>query len=226
MTVLTRPGIDRADLLVVESIAPFGPGRASNDLGTRRGVSMPRKSTGKRLRFKVFERDRYTCRYCGAQPPDIVLVLDHVIPVVGEGPTTADNLVAACETCNQGKAARRLGEAPPAPDADLLYLKTQQEIGELRRYRDAVEEREQLLTRVVECLQEVWIESAGEDLGWHPVDWVLRQMITKYDPSIVEWALRDVAPKVSSGYVEQYKWVPYLWAVCRTMEAQAWPEPV
>jgi hypothetical protein len=33
-------------------------------------VPKKRKSTGKRLRFSVFQRDHFTCQYCGAQPPD------------------------------------------------------------------------------------------------------------------------------------------------------------
>src|SRR4051812_15410387 len=65
--------------------------------------STRRRSTGKRLRFEVFKRDYFTCRYCGAQPPDVVLVVDHVIPVALGGPSTLDNLITACEPCNQGK---------------------------------------------------------------------------------------------------------------------------
>lgn len=39
MTVLTRHGFDRSPILVVDSNAPFGPCRVSNDFGTRRGFS-------------------------------------------------------------------------------------------------------------------------------------------------------------------------------------------
>lgn len=39
-----------------------------------------RQSTGKRLRFPVFKREFFTCQYCGAQPPDVVLVCDHIEP--------------------------------------------------------------------------------------------------------------------------------------------------
>jgi len=35
-----------------------------------------------------------------------VLHVDHVVPLVAGGPTTEDNLRAACEECNLGKAAR------------------------------------------------------------------------------------------------------------------------
>ncbi|WP_078628685.1 HNH endonuclease [Streptomyces sp. NRRL F-2664] len=50
-----------------------------------------------RLRFEVLRRDRYTCRYCGGSAPDVVLRVDHVVPVALGGTDTPDNLVAACE---------------------------------------------------------------------------------------------------------------------------------
>lgn len=59
----------------------------------------------KRTRFEVLKRDNHTCRYCGAQAPDVKLHVDHVNPVALGGGDTADNLVAACVDCNLGKAS-------------------------------------------------------------------------------------------------------------------------
>lgn len=61
-------------------------------------------AVGKRLRFEVFKRDRFTCQYCGRTPPSVVLHVDHVIPQSDGGPDTETNLVTACEGCNQGKS--------------------------------------------------------------------------------------------------------------------------
>lgn len=181
---------------------------------------MARNSTGKRLRFEVFERDGYTCRYCGAQPPDVVLVLDHVLPVKEDGPTTADNLVTACEPCNQGKSSRLLGQFPPAPDADLLYLKTQQEISELRRYHASIEAKEAQIARVIQSLQTVWIRTSGAD--WMPSESLLNQMLLKYAPASVEVAVRETASRVGTEYfTERGAWVRYIWAVSRNAEAQS-----
>ncbi len=69
-----------------------------------------RRSLGKRLRFEIFKRDGFTCQYCGAQPPNGVLVVDHIIPVAGGGTGDPLNLITACETCNQGKSDRHLPE--------------------------------------------------------------------------------------------------------------------
>lgn len=32
------------------------------------------------LRFEVFKRDNFTCRYCGQAPPTAILEVDHIIP--------------------------------------------------------------------------------------------------------------------------------------------------
>lgn len=112
--------------------------RAASRYSRRRGkVEHVRKSTGKRLRFEVFKRDLFTCQYCGRKPPDVVLEIDHIDPVANGGDNSELNLVTACENCNGGKAAKLLGDVRPSPDADSLYMETQQNIAEARRYLEA-----------------------------------------------------------------------------------------
>lgn len=61
------------------------------------------------LRFKVFQRDNFRCRYCGVSVEDgAILHADHVIPQSKGGPTTLENLVTACFNCNVGKSDRLL----------------------------------------------------------------------------------------------------------------------
>lgn len=48
----TRPGFDRDGLPMVLSIAPFGPGRVNNDLGTRRGFVVPHKDPEARRAYQ------------------------------------------------------------------------------------------------------------------------------------------------------------------------------
>jgi len=54
------------------------------------------------------ERDRFQCFYCGATPPEAVLCVDHVHPVVEGGNNSKDNLITACSDCNQGKTGTPL----------------------------------------------------------------------------------------------------------------------
>lgn len=62
----------------------------------------------KKKRVSVWNRDAFTCRYCGlvmfAGHP--LLSIDHVIPrkVKMENPHRQENLVTACKPCNYAKA--------------------------------------------------------------------------------------------------------------------------
>lgn len=71
---------------------------------------MARKAISKKLRFEVFKRDSFTCQYCGAKAPDVVLQADHVDPVAEGGETSLLNLTTSCQPCNAGKGARRLSD--------------------------------------------------------------------------------------------------------------------
>lgn len=83
---------------------------------------MKRKSTGKRLRFEVFKRDHFTCQYCGAQPPDIVLVADHIV-AVAEGSFLNTLEVGRC-AAQAGQVIAKVpqpaiaGATQQPPDAD------------------------------------------------------------------------------------------------------------
>lgn len=63
------------------------------------------------VRFKVFERDRFTCRYCGRSAPAVILEVDHVHPVSAGGTNSEANLVTSCFDCNRGKRARPVSES-------------------------------------------------------------------------------------------------------------------
>jgi 5-methylcytosine-specific restriction endonuclease McrA len=91
----------------------------SSSVETSSTVQRPhrREPVRQALRWQLFKRDHFRCRYCGASPGtrDTVLVIDHVIPVKNGGSSTIDNLVTACERCNQSKAAGVLLGPPPPP---------------------------------------------------------------------------------------------------------------
>lgn len=53
------------------------------------------------LREAIFSRDGYTCQYCGAYA--VNLQCDHVIPISRGGSNDPENLVTACQRCNQSK---------------------------------------------------------------------------------------------------------------------------
>ncbi len=63
----------------------------------------------KMTRYEIFNRDLYTCQYCGEQSRH--LTLDHVIPRYRGGQHTWENVVSACAACNRHKAGRTPAEA-------------------------------------------------------------------------------------------------------------------
>jgi 5-methylcytosine-specific restriction endonuclease McrA len=66
---------------------------------------LPRKEV-KLTRQSVFERDDYTCQYCGDRFDRKDLNLDHVLPRDKGGQTTWENIVCSCIPCNSKKANR------------------------------------------------------------------------------------------------------------------------
>ena len=62
--------------------------------------------------FKIFERDRFTCIYCGKSSiiDRVKLVIDHVYPRKGGGKNDLFNLVTSCEKCNGYKGAKILNK--------------------------------------------------------------------------------------------------------------------
>jgi len=51
--------------------------------------------------WSVFRRDGYACRYCGNDK--IPLTVDHLVLWEEGGPSTEENLVAACKRCNNAR---------------------------------------------------------------------------------------------------------------------------
>lgn len=87
----------------------------------------PPRHEKKLTKIEVFNRDQYTCQYCGRQTRE--LTLDHVIPRQRGGQHTWDNVVSACIPCNRRKGGRTPEEArmkllrqPHPPRNDGFYV--------------------------------------------------------------------------------------------------------
>jgi len=63
-----------------------------------------------KTRFEVFKRDNFTCQYCGAKAPDVVLECDHIEAVANGGDNNILNLITACFDCNRGKTKNALSD--------------------------------------------------------------------------------------------------------------------
>ncbi|MBS5849843.1 MAG: HNH endonuclease [Clostridium sp.] len=60
-----------------------------------------------KLREHIKERDHFTCCSCGNSiyaEPNLLLEIDHIIPVSKGGHTTEENLQTLCWKCNRAKS--------------------------------------------------------------------------------------------------------------------------
>jgi hypothetical protein len=142
-----------------------------------------RKAISKKTRFDVFKRDLFTCQYCGAHPPGVLLHVDHIVAVASGGTNDKDNLTTACEPCNAGKGARALTVAPEPLAKKAKRVAESEE--QLRGYQSIIQARLDRIDdeawRVADCLvpgspvdglSRQWISSIRkfvDRLGFHEV---------------------------------------------------------
>lgn len=96
----------------LESPVPQASAHASNRRTTGRDPSL-------RLRWKVLQRNRFTCCACGRSPATstgVELHVDHITAWSNGGETTFENLQTLCSDCNLGKSniqqAEQAGASP------------------------------------------------------------------------------------------------------------------
>ncbi len=69
-------------------------------------IKKSRKSINNSLRYDVMKRDNFKCCYCGKSPAidsNIILEIDHILPVSKGGTNDIENLKTICKECNIGK---------------------------------------------------------------------------------------------------------------------------
>lgn len=81
----------------------------SEKIKFKKSVAGQRALMTSKLRQHIKERDEFTCRQCGASvkdEPNLLLEIDHIIPVSKGGLTTEDNLQTLCWRCNRSKGSK------------------------------------------------------------------------------------------------------------------------
>lgn len=156
-----------------------------------------------RLRFEVFKRDAFTCRYCGRKTPEVVLEIDHVIPESEGGSDDAINLVTSCWECNRGKSNIPLNHALTGEDPHDKAIEMMERDRQLREYNHVLRE---IRERREESAWELWEYWDGEDstsmskrdLSWflHALERCPAETIRKY---------MDMA--IHRGFTDNLRWV-------------------
>jgi len=117
---------------------------------------MKRQSLGKAKRFAIFQRDAFTCRYCGRTSEAVVLVVDHVIPVCKGGTNDDENLITACADCNSGKGSKSLDAAGPT-ETDIL--RANQERREIMAAAELAKQAAEATAEFTQTICNFWCEA-------------------------------------------------------------------
>ena len=170
-----------------------------------------RKPLSTRTRFEIFKRDEFTCQYCGRRAPDVVLHVDHIVPLADGGTYDQMNLITSCAECNGGKSDVPLNAVIAPEDPAVRAAEIREQERAMREYnrevmaRDArlAEDRHRLYGLLLHltgwsCLYPAdfnWLMSVVEDV---PVEVVESKMLA---------ASRSGRPKRA--------WMPYVKACIR-----------
>lgn len=81
-------------------------GKFYNDRGIWDSICrVERGKVSNKMRFAVYQRDGYRCKYCGKTQNRALLEVDHIYPIAKGGKTTFDNLQTLCHNCNVKKGS-------------------------------------------------------------------------------------------------------------------------
>lgn len=165
------------------------------------------------LRFEIFKRDAFTCRYCGKRSPEAILEVDHVVPRASGGTDDPENLVTSCYECNRGKRARLLTDIPPEENLHekaILIAEQELQIAELQHWRWVQRERED---NELKKLRKIW-ESRFNGKYWKEsrVRGYLRKLGFVDIGEIVEYTVDHAKPWSGRSFNES-AWILFM-SIC------------
>lgn len=95
--------LQQTDLLETEILTRSSDGKLAKAI-----VRKSQRQISQGVSWAVYKRDGYRCRYCAAD--DIPLTVDHLVLWEEAGPSTVQNLVAACRRCNKARGNTQYAE--------------------------------------------------------------------------------------------------------------------
>jgi hypothetical protein len=124
-------------------------------------MKTPRKHISARTRFEIFKRDGFKCQYCGKSSPNVILEVDHILPVKEGGTNELMNLVCACEECNGGKAAVLLSKKPES--LKTAQKKERERLAQITKYNEWLAEIRIKKQAWLDAVSRHWIALDGCD---------------------------------------------------------------
>lgn len=81
----------------------------NDNIKRRKSAAGQRALMTPKLREAIKKRDNYTCKHCGnstSNEPNLLLEIDHIVPIAKGGLTEESNLQTLCWKCNRTKGAK------------------------------------------------------------------------------------------------------------------------
>ena len=114
-----------------------------------------RESISKKKRFEIFKRDLFSCQYCGSKPPNVLLEVDHILPVSKGGKNHDANLITSCFDCNRGKGAGLISKIEICSVLNIEAIKEKEKQYKLFiKFTNSIESLKKLEIREVEEIYE------------------------------------------------------------------------
>ncbi|AZZ39418.1 HNH endonuclease [Acidipropionibacterium jensenii] len=103
--------VDRATVTLNTALLDSLISEVSRRIQTGRSAAEERSRMTQKLRDQIKRRDDYTCQICGVSQhtsPNLLLEVDHIIPVSRGGHSVPENLQTLCWRCNRRKSNKVL----------------------------------------------------------------------------------------------------------------------
>jgi hypothetical protein len=117
----------------------------------------------KTLRFEIFKRDEFVCRYCGNRPPRVILEVDHVIPVSKAGTDEPENLVTTCRDCNRGEKDNSLNAKSFIALTEDRIKEEQERLEQKQASEEWLSEKTKHREKIYKRLRKHWVDILGFD---------------------------------------------------------------
>jgi hypothetical protein len=169
--------------------------------------SNKRKPLSKKIRFEVLKKFKFTCVYCGGSAPDVLIEVDHIVPVAEGGTNDLMNLTAACKKCNIGKGKNRLDDKTLIDKSKIQMEEVQERKDQLGMMLKWQKELEEFNIEIFDGLVSKWDTLMNKELEGNPHHLTdsgkqkIRKAFDDFDYVLVVQAI-DIAAKTYFKYDE------------------------
>lgn len=168
-----------------------------------------RKQLSKKTRFEVFKRDNFSCQYCGANPPKVVLECDHIKPVSKGGSDDLYNLITSCFDCNRGKSNIELRKvALSVSDKHKILIEKDLQFKEYQKLVRRLENKLRKEENSVSVIYTEWFEN------WELSDRYKKSTVRMFIDKIGIIEVKDSMNKACSKIKNENQVLKYFCGIC------------